>query len=66
MYQNVSSLASHITAQTDWMDSRDKAGEVPQLFYDLKRAKNYLSADWNCFYGISFFNLDNGEPKLDF
>ncbi len=62
MYKKVPTIASLILSQTDWYDSPQKAGQIPQVFMDLQVAKVFYQAD--CIYGINFFNLSNGDAKI--
>lgn len=55
MFQKVPEVASLLLAQTNWRDSVEKTGQIPQLFLDFAAARVYHQAE--CVYAINFFSL---------
>jgi len=61
MYTQVPDVATLLLAQTEWYDTPDQAGEIPQLFPALNAAYSIHHAQ--LVYGINFFTQD-GNPLI--
>lgn len=64
MLTKVHEVGEYLLLQTNWRDSANQSGQIPQLFVDFAGSLK-ITYDYEPMIGFTFFNLATGEALLN-